>query len=46
MDLEITEKQEEFISSSAFETLFGGAAGRRKKLWTVNRCVVICIKVS
>ena len=27
MDISITEKQNEFISSEAFETLFGGAAG-------------------
>ena len=26
MDIEITEKQEQFINSTAFETLFGGAA--------------------
>lgn len=26
MDIEITEKQEQFINSVAFETLFGGAA--------------------
>ena len=26
MDIEITEKQEQFINSEAFETLFGGAA--------------------
>ena len=27
LNLKITEKQNEFINSSAFETLFGGAAG-------------------
>lgn len=27
LDISITEKQEQFISSIAFETLFGGAAG-------------------
>ena len=27
MDIDITEKQESFINSTAFETLFGGAAG-------------------
>lgn len=32
MDIEITQKQECFINSEAFETLFGGAAGGRKKL--------------
>ena len=26
MDIEITEKQDKFINSKAFETLFGGAA--------------------
>lgn len=26
MDISITEKQEQFINSEAFETLFGGAA--------------------
>ena len=30
MDIEITEKQESFINSNAFETLFGGAAGGGK----------------
>lgn len=30
MDIEITEKQEAFINSEAFETLFGGAAGGGK----------------
>ncbi len=30
MNIKITEKQERFISSSAFETLFGGAAGGGK----------------
>lgn len=30
MDIEITEKQESFINSEAFETLFGGAAGGGK----------------
>lgn len=30
MDIEITEKQERFINSEAFETLFGGAAGGGK----------------
>lgn len=28
MDIEITQKQDQFINSIAFETLFGGAAGR------------------
>lgn len=27
LDLSITEKQDSFINSIAFETLFGGAAG-------------------
>ena len=30
MDIDITEKQEDFINSTAFETLFGGAAGGGK----------------
>ncbi len=30
MDIDITEKQEQFINSTAFETLFGGAAGGGK----------------
>ncbi len=30
MNIEITEKQEQFINSEAFETLFGGAAGGGK----------------
>ena len=30
MDIDITEKQEQFINSEAFETLFGGAAGGGK----------------
>ena len=30
MDIEITEKQEQFINSEAFEALFGGAAGGGK----------------
>lgn len=30
MDIDITEKQEQFINSKAFETLFGGAAGGGK----------------
>lgn len=32
MDIEITEKQEQFINSEAFETLFGGAARRTGNL--------------
>ena len=32
MDIEITEKQEQFINSEAFETLFGGAARRTENL--------------
>lgn len=32
MDIDITEKQEQFINSTAFETLFGGAAGGRQEL--------------
>ena len=36
MDIEITEKQEQFINSIAFETLFGGAAGGRQILWAIS----------
>lgn len=32
MDIDITEKQQEFIESTAFETLFGGAAGRTERV--------------
>lgn len=32
MDIDITEKQEQFINSEAFETLFGGAARRSAKV--------------
>ena len=32
MDIDITEKQEQFINSKAFETLFGGAARRTAKV--------------
>lgn len=45
MDIEITEKQDLFIDSKAFETLFGGAAGGRKILWPINRCILICIRI-
>lgn len=46
MNIDITEKQERFINSNAFETLFGGAAGGRKKLWAVNRFYVIYFRLS
>ena len=36
MDIEITEKQDCFIHSEAFETLFGGAAGGRKESWSIG----------
>ncbi len=36
MDIDITEKQEEFINSTAFETLFGGAAGGGKSYRSVS----------
>lgn len=32
MDIDITEKQNQFINSTAFETLFGGAARRTVSL--------------
>ncbi len=46
MDVDITEKQDLFIHSTAFETLFGGAAGGRKIIWTVGRWTIICITIS
>ena len=45
LGFEITEKQDLFINSTAFETLFGGAAGGRKILWSINRCILICIRI-
>ena len=32
MDIDITEKQQEFIESTAFETLFGGCYGVMDKM--------------
>ena len=46
MDIDITEKQDAFINSIAFETLFGGAARRRKILWSIGRCFIICFRIS
>ena len=46
IDLSITTKQEAFINSCVDETLFGGAAGRGKVIWTINRCFIICVKIS
>ena len=46
MDIDVTEKQNAFMNSTAFETLFGGAAGGRQKFWTTCRCSCLCIKIS
>lgn len=46
MDIDITEKQDAFINSTAFETLFGGAARRRKKFWATCRCFIIRTEIS
>ena len=46
MDIDITEKQDAFINSTAFETLFGGAAGGGKSFRATNRCFVVCVKIS
>lgn len=45
MDIDITEKQEAFINSTAFETLFGGAARRRQKFCTTDRCLTLCFEI-
>ena len=46
MDIDVTEKQNAFMNSTAFETLFGGAAGGRQKFCTISRCLSICFKIS
>lgn len=46
MDIDITEKQEAFINSTAFETLFGGAAGGGKSYRSIDRCLIICPTIS
>lgn len=45
MDIQITEKQETFINSIAFETLFGGAAGGGKSYRTTCRRISIRTKI-
>ena len=47
LDLRITEKQDLFIHSEAFETLFGGAALSWwwKILCATFRCVDICFAI-
>ena len=45
MDIDITEKQEQFINSTAFETLFRRSSRRRKKLWTTNRRIIVCTSI-
>lgn len=44
MDIEITEKQEQFINSKAFETLFGGAAGGGKSYGQLVDALLYALK--
>ena len=44
MDIEITEKQELFIGSTAFETLFGGAAGGGKSFGQLIDALLYALK--
>ena len=44
MDIEITEKQEQFINSQAFETLFGGAAGGGKSYGQLVDALLYALK--
>lgn len=46
MDIEITEKQEQFINSEAFETLFGGAAGGGKSYGQLVDALLYALKYS
>lgn len=46
MDIEITEKQEQFINSEAFETLFGGAAGGGKSYGQLVDALLYSLKYS
>lgn len=46
MDIEITEKQEMFINSTAFETLFGGAAGGGKSYGQLIDAFLYALKYS
>ena len=44
LDLNITEKQEQFIASTATETLFGGAAGGGKSYVQVIDALLYAMK--
>lgn len=44
MNIEITEKQEQFINSQAFETLFGGAAGGGKSYGQLVDALLYALK--
>ena len=44
MDIEITERQEQFINSEAFETLFGGAAGGGKSYGQLVDALLYALK--
>lgn len=46
MDIEITEKQDLFINSTAFETLFGGAAGGGKSYGQLIDAFLYALKYS
>ena len=46
MDIEITEKQEQFINSEAFETLFGGAAGGGKSYGQLVDALLYALKYA
>lgn len=46
MDISITEKQEVFINSSAFETLFGGAAGGGKSYGQLVDALLYALKYT
>lgn len=46
MDIEITEKQEHFINSEAFETLFGGAAGGGKSYGQLVDALLYALKYA
>lgn len=44
LNLSITEKQKEFMSSEAFETLFGGAAGGGKSYAQILEALIFALK--
>ena len=46
MDIEITEKQEQFINSEAFETFFGGAAGGGKSYGQLVDALLYALKYA